>query len=65
MGATHFKMRTLKHVGTEMVLYVLVYNVKRVVEIIGVPELIKSILAFLAWLRAQKFTPPKTQFGAI
>lgn len=30
MGATHFKMKTLKHVATEMALHVLAYNLKRV-----------------------------------
>jgi len=49
MGATHFKMRTLKHVATEMALHVLAYNMKRVIAIIGIPELIKAIAAFLSW----------------
>ena len=52
MGATHFKMKTLKHVGTEMALHVLAYNIKRVISLVGVPELIRAILAFLAWLWA-------------
>ena len=26
MGSTHFQMKTLKHVGTEMALHVLAYN---------------------------------------
>ena len=43
MGATHFKMKTLKHVATEMALHVLAYNIKRVMKIIGVPELIEAI----------------------
>ena len=29
MGATHFQMKTLKNVGTEMALHVLAYNMKR------------------------------------
>ena len=37
MGATHFKMKTLKHVATEMALHVLAYNLKRVMAILGVP----------------------------
>jgi transposase len=67
MGATHFKMKRLKHVGTEMALHVLAYNIKRVIEIIGVPELIKAILAFLSLLWAQKaaLTLPKTRSCAI
>lgn len=52
MGATHFQMKTLKHVATEMALHVLAYNMKRVMTIIGVPELMKAIAAFLAWLSA-------------
>ena len=52
MGATHFKMRTLKHVATEMALHVLAYNMIRVIAIIGIPALIKAIRAFLSWLSA-------------
>jgi len=48
MGATHFKMKTLKHVATEMALYVLAYNMKRVIAIIGVPGLIETITSLLA-----------------
>ena len=47
MGATHFKMKTLKHVATEMALHVLAYNIKRVLAIVGVTELLKAIAAFL------------------
>src|SRR5665648_436455 len=47
MGATHFKMKTLKHVVTKMALHVLAYNMKRVMAIIGIRELIKAIAAFL------------------
>lgn len=43
MGATHFKMKTLKHVATEMALHVLAYNLKRVMAIFGVPKLLKAI----------------------
>ena len=32
MGATHFQMRTLPKVATEMALHVLVYNMKRVMR---------------------------------
>ena len=32
MGATHFQMKTLKNVGTEMALHVLAYNMKRVMQ---------------------------------
>jgi hypothetical protein len=45
MGATHFQMKTLKHVGTEMALHVLAYNMKRVMRILGVGGLIEAIRA--------------------
>ncbi len=32
MGATHFQMKTLKRVRTEMALHVLAYNLKRVMN---------------------------------
>ena len=43
MGATHFRMKTLKHVATEMALHVLAYNLKRVMAILGVRELLKAM----------------------
>ena len=43
MGATHFKMKMLKHVATEMALHVLAYNLKRVMAILGVPKLLRAI----------------------
>src|SRR5436309_11228242 len=45
MGSTHFQMKTLKHVGTEMALHVLAYNMKRVISILGVAELMEAIRA--------------------
>jgi len=36
MGATHFLMKTLPHVATEMALHVLAYNLTRVMNIIGI-----------------------------
>jgi len=45
MGNTHFKMRRLKNVATEMALHVLAYNMTRVMNIIGVPALIKAMRA--------------------
>jgi len=50
MGATHFKMKTLLHVATEMALHVLAYNIKRVIAILGTPKLIEAITAFLSLL---------------
>ena len=43
MGATHFRMKTLQHVATEMALHVLAYNLKRVMAILGVPKLLRVI----------------------
>jgi transposase len=43
MGWTHFQMRTLKHVRTEMSLHVLAYNMKRVMQILGIGRLIRAI----------------------
>jgi hypothetical protein len=45
MGATHFKMRTLEKVSTEMSLHVLAYNLKRMIAIMGVGPLIQAIRA--------------------
>jgi hypothetical protein len=36
-------MKTLKHVATEMALHVLAYNLKRVMAILGVPELLRAM----------------------
>ena len=45
MGATHFQMKTLKRVGTEMALHVLAYNLKRVMAIMGTAPLIAAMRA--------------------
>lgn len=45
MGATHFLTRTLERVSTEMSLHVLAYNLKRVINIMGVRELVQAIRA--------------------
>jgi transposase len=43
MGATHFKMRTLEKVQTEMSLHVLAYNLRRMISILGVAPLIQAM----------------------
>jgi transposase len=43
MGYTHFQMKTLKRVGTEMALHVLAYNIKRVISIIGIVPLMAAM----------------------
>jgi hypothetical protein len=45
MGSTHFQMKRLKNVSTEMALHVLAYNMKRVMRIMGVGGLMKAIRA--------------------
>jgi transposase len=43
MGSTHFLMRTLKHVSTEMSLHVLAYNLKRAIRILGIAPLMEAM----------------------
>ena len=43
MGATHFKVKTLRNEASEMVLHVLAYNIKRLIAILGVQELLQAI----------------------
>ena len=45
MGATHFLMKRLNNVKTEISLHVLAYNLKRVTQILGVGPLIAAIQA--------------------
>src|SRR5579864_4973373 len=45
MGATHFLMKTLPKVATEMALHVLAYNLTRVINIMGVQPLMAAIQA--------------------
>ena len=45
LGATHFKMRILKNVATEMVLHVLAYNMTRVMNLMGLPAMIAAMKA--------------------
>jgi transposase len=45
MGATHFLMKRLKNVATEMALHVLAYNLTRVINIMGVKPIIAAMRA--------------------
>ena len=45
MGATHFLMKTLPRVATEMALHVLAYNLTRVINILGVQPLTAAMRA--------------------
>jgi transposase len=43
IGATHFLMKTLPKVATEMALCVFAYTLTRVLNIVGVPALFEAI----------------------
>jgi transposase len=43
MGATHFLTKTLARVRTEMSLHVLAYNLKRVMRILGIAEMLRVL----------------------
>jgi transposase len=45
MGATHFLMKRLPNVATEMALNVLSYNLTRVMNIVGIKSLMAAIQA--------------------
>ena len=43
MGTTHFLTRRLEHVSTEMSLHVLAYNLKRVMQVLGIAKTMKAM----------------------
>jgi len=45
MGATHFLMKSLPKVATEIALHVLAYNLTRVMNILGVQPLLVAMRA--------------------
>lgn len=45
MGASHFLMRRLPNVRTEMSLQVLAYNLKRVIALLGTASLVAAVRA--------------------
>jgi transposase len=45
MGSTHFLMKTLAHVRTEMSLHVLAYNLKRLINMVGVEGALVALRA--------------------
>jgi len=45
MGATHFLMKTLPKVGSEVALHVLAYNLTRVLNILGAKPLMAAVRA--------------------
>ena len=60
MGAEHFLTKGLHNVGTEMSLNVLAYNLKRVMNILGVERLVRALTAlFIAlFLVLRSCLPP-------
>ena len=45
LGTTHFLMKTLPKVATEMALHVLAYNLTRVMNIVGIKPLLAAVRA--------------------
>jgi hypothetical protein len=43
MGSTHFLTRRLENVSTEMSLHVLAYNLKRVMQLLGIAKTMKAM----------------------
>jgi hypothetical protein len=43
MGSTHFLMKRLENVQTEMSLHVLAYNMRRAINILGVPAMMAAL----------------------
>jgi hypothetical protein len=43
MGSTHFLTRRTENVGTETSLMVLAYNLKRVIEVLGLAKIMKAM----------------------
>ncbi|TCV89485.1 IS1182 family transposase [Sulfurirhabdus autotrophica] len=43
MGSAHFLMKTIEHVSTEMSLHVLAYNLRRVMNIMGISEMLTAL----------------------
>jgi transposase len=43
MGRSHFTMRRIENVGTEMSLHILAYNLKRAIALVGAPKLIAAM----------------------
>jgi hypothetical protein len=58
-GSTHFQTKMLKRVSTEMNLYVLAYNLKRMVNIIGVGPLTTAMRAYKASFALQNRCPER------
>ncbi len=44
MGSTHFSMKRLPNVQAEMSLHVLTYNLRRAINILGVPKIMEQLM---------------------
>ena len=55
MGATHFLMKTLPKVASEMALCVLAYNLTRVMNIVGIKPLMAAIAAVAAGVLQRRY----------
>lgn len=51
MGSTHFLTKGLERVKTEMSLYVLAYNLKRLMALLGIAAVMDAIRAYALFLR--------------
>jgi hypothetical protein len=60
MGATHFLMKTLPRVATEMALHVLAYNLTRVMSIMGIRPLMTAMREQPAPKKADLLEGPQT-----
>ena len=63
MGSAHFLTRTLDRVSTEMSLHVLAYNMKRMMDLLGVGALIEAFWADTTYAGSylRKFVQPLTR----
>ena len=57
MGSTHFLMKRLTNVKTEISLHVLAYNLKRVIAIIGAGPLMEAITSLKPAIIARSSRP--------
>jgi hypothetical protein len=65
MGRSHFKTRTLEKVGTEMSLHVLAYNMKRGINMLGVPKMIAAARLSPRTQRAPAISKQTTRFHSV
>jgi len=66
MGATHFLMKTLPRVASEMALHVLAYNLTRVMNIMGVESSMVRVSISVPGVRSagKKAPPARFRVGA-